>query len=193
MPGGATASQNFAWPLQWPPKIFRVTSCHCIEVLHRPLAAPLVAKLAPPVPPQVKMSGSAPGHSPFRKFRQRKKMLVGVICIHWRRFPLCLCSSQNNKIKLLILRKPRVDLKCTVCGLTLNILFCIPIKKPSNITVNNLANVNRRRFCFFCGALFQMWCSISWRKLTKGKRMLVCWLKMSDLFSIYGFVSDTSD
>ena len=43
-----------------PPKIFRVTSCHCIEVLHRPLSAPLVAKLAPPVPPQMEMSGSAP-------------------------------------------------------------------------------------------------------------------------------------
>jgi len=28
VPGGATAPQNFAWPSQWPPKIFRVTSCH---------------------------------------------------------------------------------------------------------------------------------------------------------------------
>jgi len=37
--------------LPGPPKIFRVTSCHCIEVLHRPLASPLVAKLAPPVAP----------------------------------------------------------------------------------------------------------------------------------------------
>jgi len=34
-----------------PPKIFRVTSCHRIEVLHRPLTAPLVSKLAPPVAP----------------------------------------------------------------------------------------------------------------------------------------------
>ena len=48
--GGARGSlppKNFAWP----PKIFRVTSWHCIEVLHRPLTAPLVAKLAPPVAP----------------------------------------------------------------------------------------------------------------------------------------------
>ena len=37
--------------LPGPPKIFHVTSCHCIEVLHRPLTAPLVAKLAPPVAP----------------------------------------------------------------------------------------------------------------------------------------------
>ena len=32
-----------------------------MKVLHRPLTAPLVAKLAPPVAPQMKMSGSAPG------------------------------------------------------------------------------------------------------------------------------------
>ena len=31
-----------------------------LKVLHRPLTAPLVAKLAPPVAPQMKMSGSAP-------------------------------------------------------------------------------------------------------------------------------------
>jgi len=49
--GGPLPPQNFAWPPQWSPKIFRVTSCHCIEVLHRPLTAPLVAKLAPPVAP----------------------------------------------------------------------------------------------------------------------------------------------
>ena len=36
----------------------------CIEVLHRPLTAPLVAKLAPPVTPQMKMSGSAPANIP---------------------------------------------------------------------------------------------------------------------------------
>ena len=59
---GATAPQNFAWPPSVLPKIFRVTSYHCIEVLHRPLTAPLVAKLAPPVAPQMKMSGSAPAH-----------------------------------------------------------------------------------------------------------------------------------
>jgi len=55
VPGGPLPPQNFAWP----PKIFRVTSCHCIEVLHRPLTAPLVAKLTPPVATQMKMSGSA--------------------------------------------------------------------------------------------------------------------------------------
>jgi len=50
--GGALPPQNFAWPPQWPPQNFRVTSCHCIGVLHRPLTAPLVAKLVPPaVPP----------------------------------------------------------------------------------------------------------------------------------------------
>ena len=49
----------------WPPQIFRVTSCHCIEDLHRPLTAPLVAKLAPPVAPQMKMSGSPPDFEYF--------------------------------------------------------------------------------------------------------------------------------
>ena len=42
--GAPLPPKNFACPL----KIFHVTSCHCIEVLHRPLRAPLVAKLAPP-------------------------------------------------------------------------------------------------------------------------------------------------
>jgi len=51
VPGGPLPPKNFAWPPSGPPKIFRVTSCHCIEVLHRPLASPLVAKLAPPVAP----------------------------------------------------------------------------------------------------------------------------------------------
>ena len=49
--GAQLPPQNFACPPQWPPKIFLVTSCHCTEVLHRPLTAPLVAKLAPPVAP----------------------------------------------------------------------------------------------------------------------------------------------
>jgi len=50
---GGTAPQKFCLAPQWPPKIFRVTSCHCIEVLHRPLTASLVAKLAPPVLPYI--------------------------------------------------------------------------------------------------------------------------------------------
>jgi len=28
VPGGPLPPQNFVWPPQWPPKIFRVTSCH---------------------------------------------------------------------------------------------------------------------------------------------------------------------
>ena len=45
---GATAPQNFAWPSKWSPQNF---SDLFLKVLHRPLTAPLVAKLAPPVPP----------------------------------------------------------------------------------------------------------------------------------------------
>jgi len=59
---GPLPPQNFAWP----PKIFRVTSCHCIGVLHRPLTAPLVAKLAPPM----KMSGSAPVRTVHVRLKQ---------------------------------------------------------------------------------------------------------------------------
>ena len=58
--GGCFPPKILPVPPSSPAKIFRLTSCHCIEVLHRPLTAPLVAKLAPPVPPQMKMSGSAP-------------------------------------------------------------------------------------------------------------------------------------
>ena len=49
MPGGPltpTGPQNFSG-------LF-------LKVLHRPLTAPLVAKLAPPVAPQMKLSGSTP-------------------------------------------------------------------------------------------------------------------------------------
>ena len=53
MPGGPLPPKNFAWP----PKNF---SGLFLKVLHRPLTAPLVAKLAPPVAPQMKMFGSAP-------------------------------------------------------------------------------------------------------------------------------------
>ena len=49
--GGHCPPKILPGPPSGPPKIFRVTSCHCIEVLHRPLTAPLVAKLAPPVAP----------------------------------------------------------------------------------------------------------------------------------------------
>jgi len=52
--GGARGVPGGPLPLQilpGPPKIFRVMSCHYIEVLHRPLTAPLVANLAPPVAP----------------------------------------------------------------------------------------------------------------------------------------------
>ena len=58
--GGATAPQI----LPGPPKNF---SRLFLKVLHRPLTAPLVAKLAPPVAPQMKMSGSAPD-SDYSKF-----------------------------------------------------------------------------------------------------------------------------
>jgi len=49
MPGGPLPPKNFSG-------LF-------LKVLHRPLTAPLVAKLAPPVAPQMKMSGSAPAFS----------------------------------------------------------------------------------------------------------------------------------
>ena len=55
-PGGATAPKNFAWPSKNFSGLF-------LKVLHRPLAAPLDAKLAPPVAPQMKMSVSAPGEA----------------------------------------------------------------------------------------------------------------------------------
>ena len=42
--GGPLPHQNFARLPQWPPKIFLF-----LKVLNRPLKAPLVAKLAPPV------------------------------------------------------------------------------------------------------------------------------------------------
>ena len=58
--GGATAPPKFCLAPQWPPKNF---SGLFLKVLHRPLTAPLVAKLAPPVAPQMKMSGSAPAYS----------------------------------------------------------------------------------------------------------------------------------
>ena len=45
VPGGPTAPQNFAWPPQNFLGLF-------LKVLHRPLTAPLVAKLAPPVAPK---------------------------------------------------------------------------------------------------------------------------------------------
>jgi len=53
---GALPSQNFAWPPSDP----QTFSGLFLKVLHKPLRAPLVAKLAPPVAPQMKMSGSAP-------------------------------------------------------------------------------------------------------------------------------------
>ena len=43
---GALPPKNFAWPPSVPPKIRSLS-----EVLHRPLTAPRVAKLAPPVAP----------------------------------------------------------------------------------------------------------------------------------------------
>jgi len=54
---GATAPQKFCLTPQWPPQNF---SGLFLKVLHRPLTAPLVAKLAPPVVHQIKMSGSTP-------------------------------------------------------------------------------------------------------------------------------------
>jgi len=57
VPRGATALPKFCLAPQWPPQKF---SGIFLKVLHRPLTAPLVAKLAPPVAPQMKMSGSAP-------------------------------------------------------------------------------------------------------------------------------------
>jgi len=74
MPGGPLPPQNFAWPLSVPQKIFRVTSGRVglfLKVLHRPLTAPLVAKLAPPVPSQMKMSGSVPAN--MCKFESSQK------------------------------------------------------------------------------------------------------------------------
>ena len=58
MPGGATSNPKFCLALQWPLENF---SGLFLKVLHRPLTTLLVAKLAPPVAPQMKMSGSAPG------------------------------------------------------------------------------------------------------------------------------------
>jgi len=51
VPEGALFPKNFAWLPSGPPKIFRMTSGGVglfLKVLHRPLTAPLVAKLAPP-------------------------------------------------------------------------------------------------------------------------------------------------
>ena len=62
MPGGELPPQNFAWLPQWP---LQKCSGLFLKGLHRPLTAPLVAKLAPPVPPQMKMSGSAPGNNAY--------------------------------------------------------------------------------------------------------------------------------
>jgi len=58
VPGGATAPQKFCLAPQCPPKLGLF-----LKVLHRPLTAPLVAKLALPVAPPNEMSGSAPAHS----------------------------------------------------------------------------------------------------------------------------------
>jgi len=44
VPGGELPPQNFAWPLKNFSGLF-------LKVLHRPLTAPLVAKLAPPEAP----------------------------------------------------------------------------------------------------------------------------------------------
>jgi len=50
VPGGGTAPQNFAWPPQWPSQMKISGSDPAYsKVLHRPLTAPFVAKLAPPV------------------------------------------------------------------------------------------------------------------------------------------------
>jgi len=46
--GGPLPLENFAWSPQWPPQKF---SGLFLKVLQRRLAAPLVAKLAPPVAP----------------------------------------------------------------------------------------------------------------------------------------------
>ena len=58
VPGGATAPPKFGLAPSVAPQNF---SGLFLKVLHRPLTAPLVAKLAPPVAPQIKMSDSAPG------------------------------------------------------------------------------------------------------------------------------------
>jgi len=46
--------------LPGPPVTPQTFSGLFLKVLHKPLRAPFVAKLAPPVAPQMKMSGSAP-------------------------------------------------------------------------------------------------------------------------------------
>jgi len=56
---GGHCPQNFALPPQWPPKIRSLSVGLFLKVLHRPLTAPFVAKLAHRVAPQMKMSGSA--------------------------------------------------------------------------------------------------------------------------------------
>ena len=62
--GGPLPPQNFAWPHQKFSAWRHATGVGLfLKVLHRPLTAPLVAKLAPPVAPQMKMSGSAPGYT----------------------------------------------------------------------------------------------------------------------------------
>ena len=69
-----------------------------LKVLHRPLTAPLVAKLTPPVPPpQMKMSGSAPGYNP-RSQCERQHLVLGIAlgkedagnfsCWFYKHFPL---------------------------------------------------------------------------------------------------------
>ena len=49
VPGGPLPPQNFAWPHSGHPKIRSLSVGLFLKVLHRPLTAPLVAKLAPPV------------------------------------------------------------------------------------------------------------------------------------------------
>ena len=73
--GGPLSPKNFAWPPQWPPKIFRLTSCHCIEVLHRPLTAPLVANWPLQWPPPNENVWLHPCIRSTSKFTQGEKLL----------------------------------------------------------------------------------------------------------------------
>ena len=66
--GGALPPKNFVWPPQNFSGLF-------LKVLHRPLTAPLVAKLAPPVDPQMTMSGSAPEREHMMINSEKRKLV----------------------------------------------------------------------------------------------------------------------
>jgi len=96
VPGGATAAPKFCLAPQCPPQNF---SGLFMKVLHRPLTAPLVAKLAPPVAPHMKMSGSAT--EPGKYCRQLLQRFVEILFTNrWTRsflkLPIPTLSLHNS-------------------------------------------------------------------------------------------------